>query len=176
MTAPATPEPGANPLDVPEARGAVALIVGGATWDDCHEVARHVLHVLAPLVASAQAAAWRAGVEAAAAFVEAGWTRPAPGMSRYDGPRITELPAAIRTLPVPAGFAAPAPGPDVLEALRPFAEIGQWLFARDLPDDTPLVEAGGINGFTVTLTRGHFKAAHRALHEAEANAAEVPHG
>lgn len=70
------------------------------------------------------------------------------------------------------GFAAPGPG--YLEALRPFAEIGQWLFARDLPDDTPVVEAGGINGYAMTLTRGHFKAAHRALREAEAGAADEP--
>lgn len=49
------------------------------------------------------------------------------------------------------------------EALRPFSEIGQWLFARDLPDDTPVFEAAGINGHVIVLTRGHFKAAHLAF-------------
>jgi len=47
-------------------------------------------------------------------------------------------------------------------ALAPFAEIGQWFFARDLPDETPVVEITGLSGRTF-LTRGMFKAAHSAL-------------
>ncbi|MCA1831245.1 MAG: hypothetical protein LC750_00595 [Actinobacteria bacterium] len=49
-------------------------------------------------------------------------------------------------------------------ALKPFAEVGQWLFARpEIPDSNPVVGLPGINGYEVTLTRGHFKAAHSAL-------------
>ena len=47
-------------------------------------------------------------------------------------------------------------------ALAPFAGIGAWLFARDLPDATPVVDLVGINGASGVLTRGHFKAAHTA--------------
>lgn len=47
-------------------------------------------------------------------------------------------------------------------ALKPFADIGQWLFARDLPDDTPMVDIFGIGARKTSLTRGHFKAAHTA--------------
>jgi len=47
-------------------------------------------------------------------------------------------------------------------ALAPFAGIGAWLFARDLPDVMPLVDLLGINGASGVLTRGHFKAAHTA--------------
>lgn len=47
-------------------------------------------------------------------------------------------------------------------ALAPFAEIGQWFFARDLPDETPVVEITGLSGRTF-LTRGMFKSAHSAL-------------
>lgn len=164
MTAPgAMPEPGANPLDTPEAR---RVIADGVRYFDCEcdhpdKVVPGIVAALAPHVAAAQRAAFRAGVEAAAAEAE--------HLAGLRGAAIF-----ARVLRTPAGFAAPGPG--VLEALRPFAEIGQWLFARDLPDDTPLVEAGGINGYAVMLTRGHFKAAHRALREAEASAAEVPHG
>lgn len=46
-------------------------------------------------------------------------------------------------------------------ALEPFAEIGSLLFARRLPDETPVVEVGTLSGATA-LTRGHFKAAHLA--------------
>lgn len=46
-------------------------------------------------------------------------------------------------------------------ALEPFAWVGQWLFARDLPDDTPIVTIQGL-GKDVHLTRGMFKAAHTA--------------
>ena len=53
--------------------------------------------------------------------------------------------------------------PDAADALRPFAEIGQWLFARDLPDDTPMVDAIGINGHALRLTRGDFKRASLAF-------------
>src|SRR5262249_32825905 len=50
-------------------------------------------------------------------------------------------------------------------ALEPFAEIGQWLFARQAPDDELMLGFQGINGYEIALTRGHFKAAHSALHE-----------
>lgn len=52
---------------------------------------------------------------------------------------------------------------DAHKALKPFAAIGQWLFAGDLPDDTPMVLLEGINGGRGYLSRGHFKAAHTAL-------------
>ncbi len=52
---------------------------------------------------------------------------------------------------------------DVIKALEPFASIGQWLFARDVPDDTTMVEFDGLNGYRPRLTRGHFKAAFLAL-------------
>ncbi|MGN6539160.1 MAG: hypothetical protein ACTHKQ_25965 [Mesorhizobium sp.] len=51
-------------------------------------------------------------------------------------------------------------------ALEPFAWIGQWLFARDLPDDTPMVTIEGA-GKPFNLTRGMFKAAHTALSQKE---------
>ncbi len=51
-------------------------------------------------------------------------------------------------------------------ALEPFASIGQWMFARDLPDNTPVVQIGHIQGKTTALTRGDFKAAHAALRAA----------
>jgi hypothetical protein len=51
------------------------------------------------------------------------------------------------------------------KSLEPFAELGQWLFARDAPDDTPMIEVHGINGYKIILTRGQFKAAHQILHE-----------
>ncbi len=47
-------------------------------------------------------------------------------------------------------------------ALAPFAGIGAWLFARDLPDATPVIDLVGINGASGVLTRAHFKAAHTA--------------
>lgn len=51
------------------------------------------------------------------------------------------------------------------DALRPFAAIGQWLFARpEVPDDQEIVALPGINGFNQRLTRGDFKAAHSALY------------
>jgi class 3 adenylate cyclase len=50
------------------------------------------------------------------------------------------------------------------EALEPFAEIGGLLFARDLPDDTPMVALHGLNGTVGALTRGHFKGAHKAIY------------
>ena len=49
-------------------------------------------------------------------------------------------------------------------ALEPFAEVGQWLFARDEPDDHPAVRFEGINGYNITLTRRQFKEAHSAFH------------
>jgi hypothetical protein len=61
-----------------------------------------------------------------------------------------------------------------IEALRPFAAIGQWLFARDLPDDTPQIVIEGINGMRGYLTRGDFKRAHLALRELESAAAVLP--
>lgn len=53
------------------------------------------------------------------------------------------------------------------DALEPFAWIGQWLFARNLPDDTPIVSIEGI-GKPLALTRGMFKAAHTARRALEA--------
>lgn len=54
------------------------------------------------------------------------------------------------------------------KALRPFAEVGQWLFARrDVPDDATMVRFDGINAYKITLTRGHFKAAYAALAPSE---------
>ena len=44
------------------------------------------------------------------------------------------------------------------KALEPFASIGQWMFARDLPDATPVVRVEGL-GKPFNLTRGMFKAA-----------------
>jgi hypothetical protein len=59
--------------------------------------------------------------------------------------------------------AAPAPaGDEVRAALEPFAWVGQWLFARDLPDETPMVTIQGI-GRDIALTRGMFKKAHTVL-------------
>lgn len=58
-------------------------------------------------------------------------------------------------------------------ALEPFAEIGQWLFARpEIPDDQPVVELPGINHYQVVLTRGHFKEAHRLADCVEQHAAK----
>lgn len=53
------------------------------------------------------------------------------------------------------------------EALKPFAEVGQWLHARPIPDDTPMVEFQGMNNYKIIVTRGHFKAASVALASAE---------
>lgn len=54
----------------------------------------------------------------------------------------------------------------LMGAVEPFAWIGQWMFARDLPDDTPVVTIHHLNGRTTSLTRGQFKAAHAALRSA----------
>ncbi|MBB5546550.1 hypothetical protein [Paraburkholderia fungorum] len=63
------------------------------------------------------------------------------------------------------------PDADVLlgaaAALRPFAEIGAWLFARNLPDDTPLVDVKLLNGAATSLMRGAFKAAFTACQAIE---------
>lgn len=48
-------------------------------------------------------------------------------------------------------------------ALKPFAEVGQWLFARDVPDGEVMVEFQGLDKYRIELTRKHFKAAHEAL-------------
>lgn len=56
------------------------------------------------------------------------------------------------------------------EALEPFAWVGQFLFARALPDATPMVTWAGL-GSPAHLTRGHFKAAHLALLDDESRAA-----
>ncbi len=54
----------------------------------------------------------------------------------------------------------------VIDALRPFAEIGALLFARpEISDDTPLVDFHLINGVIAVLTRGDFKAANLAYRE-----------
>jgi len=49
------------------------------------------------------------------------------------------------------------------EALKPFAEIGAFMFARNLPDETPVVEIKVLNGATY-FTRGDFKRAHIAVY------------
>lgn len=51
-------------------------------------------------------------------------------------------------------------------ALQPFAELGQWFFARDVPDETPVAEFEGLNNYKIILTRGHFKVAHSAFRAA----------
>ena len=52
----------------------------------------------------------------------------------------------------------------VLEALKPFASVGQWLFANpEIPDETVMFSITGMNGYHGGLTRGMFKAAHRAV-------------
>lgn len=62
----------------------------------------------------------------------------------------------------------------IIEALRPFAEIGAWLFARNLPDETPVIEVHHINNIRSALTRGQFKAASLALRALESTAPEPP--
>ncbi|MGF6603992.1 hypothetical protein P3T23_008747 [Paraburkholderia sp. GAS448] len=52
-------------------------------------------------------------------------------------------------------------------ALRPFADIGAWLFARMLPDDTPVVDVKRLNGAETSLTRDAFKAAFMACQAIE---------
>jgi len=52
-------------------------------------------------------------------------------------------------------------------ALKPFADVGSWLFATDEPDTAPAVTFDGMNGHKIILTRGHFKEAHSALFAAE---------
>ena len=70
---------------------------------------------------------------------------------------------ALISSPAPAQPSREAAFEAMRQALRPFADIGQWLFARDLPDDTPLVHVTGLNGSHDALTRGDFKAAHISL-------------
>ena len=52
-------------------------------------------------------------------------------------------------------------------ALEPFAVVGQWLFARPVPDEDVLVQFDGINNYNIKLSRGQFKAAHLALRRTE---------
>lgn len=116
MTAPdATPSPGKNPLDTPETRAAVEQHVRwfNCDRDDWEGAVTAILAALAPHVAAAQRATFRAGVEAAAGMCERRaetlWKREsfleeqcaifAEGMARD-----------VRALPVPAGFAAPERG------------------------------------------------------------------
>ena len=141
MTPPTTPEPGANPLDTPEARRAVftALRRVSESWDAvsddsvpeaqaADEVGRAVLAALAPFVAAAQAAAWRAGVEAAAdkvremqevLFLDVEQAR----VSGLDEARyrmalgaLEVLAEMLPALSVPAAFAAPWPPTQALHA------------------------------------------------------------
>lgn len=60
--------------------------------------------------------------------------------------------------------AAEERGKEMRKALKPFAEIGAWLFARNLPDDTPVVDIKGLNGAATAFTRGDFKRAYTALY------------
>lgn len=75
--------------------------------------------------------------------------------------------------PQPAQAQQPVSGADELlalarAALEPFADLGAWLFARNLPDDTPMVDVVHINNVKTTLTRGHFKAAYSAATDIDA--------
>lgn len=66
-------------------------------------------------------------------------------------------------------------GETMRTALQPFAEIGAWLFARpEMPDSEPMVEVLLLNNARYALTRGEFKAAHRALHPDASAAPEAP--
>lgn len=78
-----------------------------------------------------------------------------------------ELVAHSRTIheAISALSQAAAGPPDVIAALAPFADIGCWLFARNVPDETVMVEIDMLNGAKIYLTRGHFKAAHLAREE-----------
>lgn len=55
----------------------------------------------------------------------------------------------------------------LIAALQPFAQIGAWLFARNLPDETPVVEINGLHGAAGCLTRGDFKAAFTVMQAIE---------
>ncbi len=64
---------------------------------------------------------------------------------------------------------------DIVAALEPFAWIGQWMFARNLPDDTPVVTITGLHK-PIALTRGMFKAAHTAIDRARSAAPRTEGG
>ena len=121
----ALPTEGANALDTPEAREAVAAVVADhlsaadRAYREHDTVAVEVLHVLAPFVAAAQRAAWREGVEAAIAPAERllRESRAAPQeqgrqeqreAAAYERGLANAVNSAL-ALPVPAGFAAPGP-------------------------------------------------------------------
>lgn len=60
------------------------------------------------------------------------------------------------------------------DALKPFGDIGAWLFSRpEIPDSEVLAEFSLING-TVTLTRGHFKAASACLDGPDKGGEDAP--
>lgn len=96
-----------------------------------------------------------------------GWTDCSP--TDEGAIPLYERPAA----PQPAQAQQPVSGADELlalarAALEPFADLGAWLFARNLPDDTPMVDVVHINNVKTTLTRGHFKAAYSAATDIDA--------
>lgn len=82
----------------------------------------------------------------------------------------------VTWIPLYTSAPTPSDGDSIRAALAPFADIGCWLFARDLPDDDPLIEVNMLNGVKTALTRGHFKAAHTALQLLESTSAPAPPG
>jgi len=108
-----------------------------------------------------------------------------PDRVRYEADRVRYLLGELKERPyildydadkhsgyIESAHPAPLPVQSAPEAVRaaliPFAEIGCWLFARNLPDDDPLVDVSLLNGARTALTRGDFKAAHTALQSLEA--------
>jgi len=91
---------------------------------------------------------------------------PAEPAQPNDGPGVWGRTAARQSQRITAleaeNAALKAKMAEADRALAPFAGIGAWLFARDLPDAMPLVDILGINGASGVLTRGDFKAAHTA--------------
>lgn len=102
------PEPGANPLDMAVLREAVAEVVqneADPAWADTSKVAASILAVLAPHVAAAQRAAFRAGVDAAAECCDC----YDPDDDEKAWVAAATLGSEIRRLSPPAAFAAPEP-------------------------------------------------------------------
>lgn len=84
------------------------------------------------------------------------------GVSKDGRALWARMAALFREIPALRSLAA-----DLVEGLEPFAWVGQWLFARDLPDDTPVATFTGLHR-PAHLTRGMFKAAHTLLTRAAA--------
>jgi len=114
---------------------------------------------------------WQTVVEdAKTALAEYRTNAPAPvlELERYAGGFFYRPLDAAKSLPEGTFrlYAETSPDPVQLvqarRALAPFAEVGSFLFARPLPDDTPMVDLQGLNGQVGNLTRGDFKFAHQA--------------